>query len=174
MEAIEIYRLPNDRDNRNIELENLQQNASIFQSETSDKNKQNIIKVMCLMFIDIRIVFATTALGMGIDVVAHSIILYGSPKSILDLVQEIGRVGRENANSVAILLHNSFRLVRANTCRRQVLSWKNLHVLKKECNKHTCCDNCVKYWSCGDYRILQIESLIENVDTVTQLSLSCS
>ncbi|VDI50412.1 Hypothetical predicted protein [Mytilus galloprovincialis] len=49
---------------------------------------------------DIRIVFATTALGMGFDVVAcHIIILYGSPRSILDLVQEIGRLGRENSNS---------------------------------------------------------------------------
>ncbi|CAG2240339.1 recQ [Mytilus edulis] len=49
---------------------------------------------------DIRIVFATTALGMGFDVVAcHIIILYGSPRSKLDLVQEIGRQGRESSNS---------------------------------------------------------------------------
>ncbi|CAG2211394.1 unnamed protein product [Mytilus edulis] len=64
---------------------------------------------------DIRIVFSTTALGMGIDVVAcHTIILYVSPRSILDLVQEIGTEGRDNVNSVAILLHNSFRLRSVN------------------------------------------------------------
>ncbi|CAC5383776.1 unnamed protein product [Mytilus coruscus] len=156
----------------------------MFHSETSDKNKKKIIEAMCQMSSDVRIVFATTALGMGIDVVAcHSIILYGSPRSILDLVQETGRVGRDNANSVAILLHNSFHLrnvnkeVRTvfttNTCRRHVLMSNFLQdteleeLAKKECNKHTCCDNCAKNCSCGDCEILQIESLIENVETVS-------
>ncbi|CAC5390285.1 unnamed protein product [Mytilus coruscus] len=137
---------------------------------------------MCQNSSDIRIVFATTALGMGIDVVAcHSIILYGSPRSILDLVQEIGRVGRDNANSVAILLHTSIHLrsvnkevmtvFTTNICRRQVLMSNFLkdteleELAKKEGNKHTC-DNCAKNCSCGDCEILQIESLIENVETV--------
>ncbi|XP_063426214.1 bifunctional 3'-5' exonuclease/ATP-dependent helicase WRN-like [Mytilus trossulus] len=157
--------------------------VEMFHSETSDKNKKKIIEAMCQISSDIRIVFATTALGMGIDVVAcHSIILYGSPRSILDLVQEIGRVGRDNSNSVAILMHNSYHLrsvnkevktvFTTNTCRRQVLMSNFLQdteleeLAKKECNKHTCCDNCAKNCSCGDCEILQIESLIENVETV--------
>ena len=37
---------------------------------------------------------------------------------------------------------------------------------KKECNNHTCCDNCAWNCSCGDCEILQIESFIENVKTV--------
>lgn len=57
---------------------------------------------------DIKIVFATTASGMGIDVVeCQSIISYWSPR-ILDVVQEIEIVGRDNTNSVALLMHNSF------------------------------------------------------------------
>ncbi|CAC5415647.1 unnamed protein product [Mytilus coruscus] len=139
--------------------------VEMFHSETSDKNKKKIIEPMCQMSSDIRIVFATTALGMGIDVVAcHSIIPYGSPRSILDLVQEIGRVGRDNANSVAILLHNSIHLrsfnkevmtvFTTNICRRQVLMSNflkdtELEELAKRGNKHTCCDNCAKNCSCG-------------------------
>jgi ATP-dependent DNA helicase RecQ len=61
--------------------------------------------------INARIVIATNALGMGIDIInCYSIVLYGAPHNVLDLVQEIGRAGRDGKDSVAMVLYNSFNL----------------------------------------------------------------
>jgi ATP-dependent DNA helicase RecQ len=58
-----------------------------------------------------RIVIATNALGMGIDIInCYSIVLYGAPHNVLDLVQEIGRAGRDGKDSVAMVLYNSLLL----------------------------------------------------------------
>ncbi|XP_041361022.1 uncharacterized protein LOC121377183 [Gigantopelta aegis] len=40
----------------------------------------------------------------------HSVILYGVPSKLIDIVQEIGRVGRDGTSSVALLLYNSYHL----------------------------------------------------------------
>ena len=95
--------------------------------------------------------------------VFHSIILYGSPKSVIDLVQELGQVGRDNENSVAILMNNSYHLRTVSKevksvyatkgCRRHdlmnnVMSEHELGELAKDMNKHTCCDNCAKECKC--------------------------
>ena len=49
--------------------------------------------------------------GMGIDIVNFSnVVLYDAPKTVIDLVQEIGRVGRDGSPSTALLLHNSYHL----------------------------------------------------------------
>lgn len=56
----------------------------------------------------VRIVIATSALGMGVDVLnCNSVVLYGPPRSVVDLVQAIGRDGLP---SVALIIYNSHHL----------------------------------------------------------------
>ena len=161
------------------ELPSCVRHIQMFHSETPEEKKKTIIQALCEKESDIRIVFATTALGMGIDVVdCHSIILYGPPRSVLDLVQEVGRIGRDNITSAAILMHNSYHLrqvsaevkaVFGTKCRRQVLmsyflTESELDKLSSESNKHTCCDICAKNCTCGSCEQLKIEKLVENID----------
>lgn len=71
---------------------------------------------------------STNALGMGVDFKGlSSIILFGPPHSILDVLQEIGRAGRDGEKTVALLLYNSHlihceqdvkNLFQCNDCRR--------------------------------------------------------
>lgn len=42
-----------------------------------------------------------------------SIILFGMPDNIVDLVQEIGKIGRNGVQSIAMILFNSYHLQRS-------------------------------------------------------------
>lgn len=151
----------------------------MFHSETPTAKKTDIVN--CLsdqnQTSKIRLVICTSALGMGIDVShCNSVILFGIPENIVDLVQEIGRIGRDGNSSVALILFNSYHLRRLeksmkeilslNTCRRlsvmkHFLSESKLSELAQETGKHTCCDVCHKTCSCGNCEYLSLERLFD-------------
>ncbi|XP_048728846.2 ATP-dependent DNA helicase RecQ-like [Ostrea edulis] len=114
------------------ELPDCAEFVDMFHSETTEENKKTILNALRDNTSTKRVVFATSALGMGIDIGnCQSVVLYGPPHSVVDLVQEIGRVGRDGQSSVAIMLYNSYHLrnvdkdiktlFKSETCRRQVL-----------------------------------------------------
>ncbi|XP_052785991.1 ATP-dependent DNA helicase RecQ-like [Mya arenaria] len=105
------------------------------------------------------IIIATSALGLGLDVAnCNSVIIYGLPKSVIDLLQEMGRVGRDGRKSVAIIVYKSTHLRNANEevrnvcttnmCRRQELlsTLLNEHELEEISQSthdhHSCYDDC--------------------------------
>lgn len=52
----------------------------------------------------VRVVFATMALGMGVNFVAlNTIYHYGAPRSIDDFFQESGRAGRSEAQAKSVV-----------------------------------------------------------------------
>lgn len=53
-----------------------------------------------------KIIVATSALGMDIAY-CHSVIFYRPPTSIVDFVQELGKVGRDGQPSSATILYSS-------------------------------------------------------------------
>lgn len=90
----------------------------MFHSETPLTKKQRILECLTNITGEIKIVIATSALGMGLDVKnGHSVVLFGPPVQIVDLLQEIGRVGRDGGRSVAIILYNCYHL-RKLRCER--------------------------------------------------------
>ena len=69
---------------------------AMFHSSTPKHNKDVVLKSMTEEAGIVRIVFATTALGMGVHFVGlDSTIHYGAPRSIDDYFQESGRAGRD-------------------------------------------------------------------------------
>ena len=67
----------------------------MFHSSTSDANKQIILESLSKPDGTVRVVFATTALGMGVNFVGlRATIHYGAPRSLDDYFQESGRAGR--------------------------------------------------------------------------------
>lgn len=67
----------------------------MFHSNTPTNNKEVILRSMQKSGGIVRIVFATVALGMGVNFVGlNRIIHYGAPSSIEDYFQESGRAGR--------------------------------------------------------------------------------
>jgi len=79
-----------------------------FHLQYTDKMKKFIVSEICRESSKIRIVFATVALGMGLNsphirVVIH----YKPPTSIEKYFQETGRAGRDAQPSTAILYYNN-------------------------------------------------------------------
>ena len=67
----------------------------MFHSKTDDHNKDVIIRSTAKADVVVRVVFATTALGMGVYFVGlTSTIHYGGPRCVDDYFQESGRAGR--------------------------------------------------------------------------------
>ena len=67
----------------------------MFHSSTSDANKQIILESLSKPDGTVRVVFATTGLGMGVNFVGlRATIHYGAPRSLDDYFQESGCAGR--------------------------------------------------------------------------------
>jgi len=80
-------------------------------SETSQEKKDQLMSSLKEINSDLKLIIATSALGMGVDMVdIYTVVVYGAPSTIVELIQEIGRVGRDGKDSVALLLYNSYQL----------------------------------------------------------------
>ena len=146
----------------------------MYHSETTEATKKKVGSI----FRDPKqkfIIIATSALGMGLDIVnCDSVILYGIPKSIVDLFQQVGRVGRNGLKAVAILIFKSSHLSSASEhvkhvyttkkCRRQealslFLTKSELSQLALTGNVHSCCDVCELSCNCGNCQKLPFENI---------------
>ena len=76
----------------------------MYHSNTPAHNKQVIMESMQKADGVVRVVFATVALGMGVDFVGlNSIIHYGAPSSIENYFQESGRAGRSGDPAKSVI-----------------------------------------------------------------------
>lgn len=139
----------------------------MFHSSTPQYNKDVILQSLLVPDGIVRIVFATVALGMGIDFHGiNQILHYGAPCSIDDYFQESGRGGRSGDNSSSVIywkprdcpvrkqpstLHEHELIdVRkyvenASACRRKwLLEYFDPACAKPGENPSKCCDICLK------------------------------
>lgn len=113
---------------------------------------------------------------MGLDVRnCHSVVLFGPPVQIVDLLQEIGWPGRDGGPSVAIILYNCYHLrklssdvqeiLKLTDCRRIslmqcFLNPEAIALLKEnESRKHTCCGLCKTKCKCQNCSMLPLEDI---------------
>uniref|UniRef100_A0A8C6U030 DNA 3'-5' helicase n=1 Tax=Neogobius melanostomus TaxID=47308 RepID=A0A8C6U030_9GOBI len=137
-----------DRDPEH-KLENML--IGMFHSKTLQQNKSHVLSSFSGEG-NCRVVVATTALGMGLHfpTVSH-VVLYGVPEDVEAIVQEIGRAGRNGAQSHAVVYcikqhKNVGHTVKLNssqsTCFRKALYG---HFDKDPCSVlpgHLCCTYC--------------------------------
>ena len=109
----------------------------------------------------LRVVIATAAYGMGIDIPdIEQIIHWGPPNDIEQYVQEIGRAGRGDLDAIATLVSKLNRYAAASMllyveneveCRRlqlykQFVEYK--HISSTSYTKCRCCDICAMSCKC--------------------------
>ena len=56
----------------------------------------------------VRVIFATIAMGMGVDIPSIGYIIHvGPPRTVREYFQETGRAGRDGKLSTAVLYYNN-------------------------------------------------------------------
>lgn len=85
--------------------------------------KKHQVRVLESLFIEsgvCRVVFASTALGMGVNIKdIRQVIHYGPPKHMDDFVQEMGRGGRDMNPAKAILIYHGSQLRKCDKIMKQ-------------------------------------------------------
>ena len=138
----------------------------MYHSCTDEYNKKVIVDSFGKSDGVVRVVFATMALGMGIDFKnVYHVIHYGAPRSLDDYLQESGRVGRDGQQAFSkiywrpaeapikknkgIYRNREIAAVRryldnSDTCRRYMLISYFDKTLADglERDENMCCDNC--------------------------------
>eukprot|EP00794_Sanderia_malayensis_P016435 gene16435-18070_t len=136
---------------------------AMFHAGTDEEIKDHVINSMGKIDSSVRVVFATTAFGMGVDCKdLYHIIHFGPPGDIDDYLQESGRAGRDNPQSHAILVlyprctsgkvSQEMKLYAKNSevCRRQaVLKLFPKSKLPVDIAKHSYCDICSSSCTCA-------------------------
>ena len=135
-----------------------------FPSKTQQGIQNEVLTSLAETDGRIRIVFATSALEMGVNLPnIRRVLHYGIPSDTEEYVQEVGRGERDNQRFKAMMLYKSFDLavceeemknyVRnpANRCRRD---YSCIFQGKKKADRltigHDCCDICTETCACGD------------------------
>ena len=136
--------------------------AEVFVGPTPAALKERILTEFSDTRSPLRVLFATVAFGMGIDMpsIAQTI-HFGAPRQADDFVQESGRCGRDGAGSQAVLIRN--RLLpgtskcmkefsgNSKRCRRTILfapffGVTEIGTVLPMCS---CCDVCESVCKCG-------------------------
>lgn len=142
-----------------------------FHAPQTAEMKDEILKQLCSRTSIVRIVFATVAIGMGVDIPdIRQVIHIGPPCSVKAYFQETGRAGRDGKLSSALLYYNNRDIGKnrvgmrdemrefcssENLCLRRLLlksldfeldvnnSVKQLHLCCNVCEEHCKCSVCL-------------------------------
>ena len=145
-----------------LEVNSCMEHVNMYHSKTTDTVKEAVKDDMSREDGAIRILIATSAAGMGVNLKGvNNVINFGPPKDMDTFVQQFGRAGRDGSTAMAILIYNGRQcrnldsdmkeyVLNTDKCRRMLLlSAYNAHPLEARV-RHLCCDICSVDCSCGN------------------------
>ena len=136
--------------------------VQMFHSCTTDAVKDALREDMEKENGKIRILIATSPVGMGVNYKGlNNILHYGPPKDLDAFIQQLGRAGRDGTQSYQMLIYNGRHLrkleedmmkyVQNNEiCRRRQLLGAYDSIPCEGIVNHLCCDICSKNCQCDD------------------------
>lgn len=130
--------------------------------------KRQILSELSSPSSKLRVIFATVALGMGIDVPSiRHVIHVGPPQSTREYFQETGRAGRDGKQATDVLHYNNHDIALSrqgisdnvreycklidNKCLRNfLLGCLDFYNNITKVASHDCCSNCKTYCNCSE------------------------
>ena len=145
--------LPSDLQHRLID---------VFTAASDSDVREEVLKEFCKVASTLKLLIATTAFGLGVDCkYIKRVINYGTPGTLEELVQELGRVGKDGSEAEAVLYHknigkkitHAMKVYGENTseCCRKLLFQDFLFYEQSRSMNFTaskCCDLCSPLCNC--------------------------
>ncbi|XP_066285714.1 putative ATP-dependent DNA helicase Q1 [Branchiostoma lanceolatum] len=126
----------------------------MYHSATLEKYKERVVKSL-LGTGSCRVVVATTALGMGVNFKnVGKIVLYGPPEDTENILQMVGRAGRDGKDAHAVMYYYRQQLIKVDKDVKGFVEGKEETCIRKRlyCNfedspvsvqpGHNCCTSC--------------------------------
>ncbi|KAJ8017601.1 putative Werner syndrome ATP-dependent helicase-like 1 [Holothuria leucospilota] len=161
---------------------------NMFHTNTENDIQEEIAKDFSMPDGKIRVLFATIAFGLGIDVKGvHNVIMYGCPSAIDDYVQLSGRGGRDGEQSLSIIIDIPVKtgsgisaemkqFVNTKECRREILKKAFPASRESFVTPHDCCDNCSSNCVClgqvCNKKMMAVEKEIQNFQSTFDNEIS--
>ncbi|CAC5365389.1 unnamed protein product [Mytilus coruscus] len=103
---------------------------AMFHRSTAEANKVHVMSEFPKLDSKVRVVFATIAFGMGVDIAdVEQIIHWGVPRGLEQFTQESGRAGRDGRHALSVVYFSSFDISKGR-CKESVADF---------CKKVKCC-----------------------------------
>ena len=136
--------------------------VDMFHSGTNEEIKKQIISSLNDPSSVLRVVIATSALGMGVDFKqVNHVVNYGPPKNLEAYMQALGRGGRDGEEAHSVILYHGRQMNGVSNQMKQYISNKTacrrvkllelfdgLEV-KSVSPAHACCDICASSCNCS-------------------------
>lgn len=141
-------------------------------SKNPDSVKTHVIQSLMDQESNLRVVIATKVVGLGIDVRCQTVVNFGSPNSVDDYLQQIGRAGKTGEQSHAVLMYSAQQLRNIDASMLVVLK-NNDSCIRELClnefgqkkgefaQGHLCCNICAVACKCGHCEFSQEEDIPE-------------
>lgn len=150
---------------------------SQFHAQYPLREKERIVNAHSLGTSKLRIIFATVAFGVGIDLKnIRQVIHMGVPCSMEEYFQEAGRAGRDGLPSSAHMFYNSYDISKAKKNlspvmreyvksekykRGMIMSYFGFSLLPLTGELHECCDYHGKRCNCENCLLSNMASLMD-------------
>ena len=135
--------------------------VDVFTAASDTDVREEILAEFCKSNSNLRLLIASTAFGLGVDCMdIHRIINYGTPSTLEELVQELGRAGTNGCPAEAILYHRVIgKKITAEAkaygenqtmCHRTLLFKNFLFSETSQVQACKCCDMCEVLCNCPE------------------------
>lgn len=138
-----------------------------FHAPQTRAMKEQILTELATPTSKVRIVFATIAMGMGVDIPSiRKVIHVGPPRTIREYFQETGRAGRDGKPATATLYYNNVDIsknkagmseniriycrLEDDCLRKFLLKCLDAKLINLNTAGHLCCCHCESKCSCQD------------------------